>query len=98
MNTKGLPLCKAYLDSCRKRKKPEQNVADFFFGSKPEKAASWLNPMEADIECAYLETLNIRISLRNGTSHICRGFRSEQRADGEFVLTCEIPPVEYQLR
>jgi hypothetical protein len=98
MNTQVLPLRKAYVDGCCRREKPEEHVVDFLFGSNPDKAEPWLTKADADMQCAFLMTREIEILLRNGGKHICKGFKSEQRASGEFVVSCEIPPVEYQLR
>jgi hypothetical protein len=97
MNAQAQPLCKAYIAGWSRREEPEKHICDFFFGSKPDKAAPWPNNTEADLECAFLETLAITIRLRNGRRYICKGFKSEKRANGEFVISCEIPPVSDQI-
>jgi hypothetical protein len=79
-----------------KRKKPEECIGDFLFCSDPKKAKSWVTQAEADMDCAFLENRRIEISLRDGSKHICKGFRTEQRSQCEFVIACDIPPISEQ--
>jgi hypothetical protein len=90
-----MELCKVYIQGWRRREKPEWHVCDFFFCSA-DKAGTWHTQAEADTECAFLETLDIEIALREGGKFICRGFQSEPRPNGEFVISCKIPPVSLQ--
>jgi hypothetical protein len=63
MNTQSLPLRKAYVNGCQKRKQPEQYIVDFFFGSSLDKAEPWLTKADADLQCAFLATREIEILL-----------------------------------
>lgn len=91
-----MELCKAYLSGWQQREKPQQDIADFFFTSNIASALSWQTKSEADLNCAFLIGREIEIRLRTGGQHICRAFKSDKRADGEFIITCDIPPVSEQ--
>jgi hypothetical protein len=98
MNTQAQLLCKAYVRGWRRREEPEQYICDYSFTGDLDDAEPWPTKAEADTHCAFLATREIEILLRNGGKYICKGFKSEQRASGEFVVSCEIPPVDHQLR
>jgi hypothetical protein len=87
----------AYIEGFLKRDDSE-GVFDCLFEYESDKAKSWPTKAEADARCAFLETLEIGIVLLDGGKHICKGFKSEQRANGEFVISCEIPPTSQQAR
>ncbi len=96
--TEAMELCRAYLHGWKKREKPEEYICDFFFTSDIQKAAYWPTKAEADVECAFLDSRSIWIDLQNGGQHICRAFESEELANGQFAIKCNIPPVAIQAR
>jgi hypothetical protein len=91
-----MELCKTYVAGFVKDEKGS-GTSECLFTYDLAKATRWFTKAQADADCAYLETLEISILLRSGRPHICKGFRSEKQADGQFVITCNVPPVSEQI-
>jgi hypothetical protein len=89
-------LSKAYIYRWQQREKPEQHTTDFWFSSKPEKAACWQTKEEAEADCKLFNLYSIKIVSADGGTYTCKGFRAEERNPGEFVIFCEAPFVRKQ--
>jgi len=64
---------------------------DVDFSSKKEAAYSWQTEQEARDEANILEHRDIAITTAEGHRHVCKGYRVEERAPGEFIIWCEAP-------
>ena len=87
---------KAYIAHWMNRQKPEEHLANYWFDSRPEKAACWQTKERADSDCALLNHLQIEIPSSNGGTHVCNGFKVEKLPSGNFAIFCEAPfiPIE----
>jgi hypothetical protein len=86
-------MTKAYLTKwVPRQKKGEEHWSDFAFDHDPEKAAHWETKDQADIDCRFLNGMNVKIDSPDGTQHhICRDFAVEERAPKTFVVFCMLP-------
>ncbi len=82
---------KGYIVRWKRREKPEADTTDYWFDSRPEKAAYWETKEEAENDCVLFERHPIVLTLSGGSTHTCTGFRVEQRAPKEFVIFCLAP-------
>ena len=57
------------------------------FTANREAAHSWSRKREAEIEAATLEQQPIKIKKADGQDHVCTGYKVEERAPGEFILS-----------
>ncbi len=84
-------MLKAYVQSWELLKEPEGNKIDYWFCSRPEDAAAWESQQEANNDCVLFDRHHIVVSSSQGGTFICRDFRTEERAPGEFVVYCTGP-------
>jgi hypothetical protein len=85
-------MSKGYITRWKLREKPEeQGKVDYLFDSHAENAASWETKEEAEADCIIFDHHRIVIPSAEGGTHICSGFKVEQRAEKEFVVFCEAP-------
>jgi len=84
-------MLKAYISRWKARERPEEHILDYWFDSHPENAAFWKTKEEADSDCVIFDYHRIVIPSAEGGSHICSGFKAEQRAPNEFVVFCVAP-------
>lgn len=75
----------------RKTSEDDGNMLDYWFTANSEEAAVWKTKEEADLDCTLFDRRAIEIPSSVGGKHICRGFRSEERKPGEFVVFCDAP-------
>jgi len=64
---------------------------DVDFTSKKESACSWSTRQAAAEDAAMLEHHNIAINTADGGRHVCKGYRVEERAPGEYIICLEAP-------
>jgi hypothetical protein len=85
-------MLKGYITGWKEREKPEEHhIVDLGFDHRPEKAACWPTREQAENDCAIFDHWQIVIPSADGGTHICKGFKVEKRAPGEFVVFCEAP-------
>lgn len=84
-------MLKSYIARWKAREKPEAQIIDYWFDSNPENAACWETKEEAEGDCVIFDRQRIAIPSAEGGTHICRGFKVEQRAPKQFVVFCTIP-------
>jgi hypothetical protein len=89
-------MAKAFINRWKQRDKPEDDITDFWFTSNPESAACWETKEHAESECTLFDLFSIKIPTAEGGTYVCRGFRTEGRKSGEFVIFCEGPFVAQQ--
>jgi hypothetical protein len=90
---KGTQMAKGYVFSKDVVKDPDgfSTRIDVEFSSKKEAAYSWQTEQEARDEANILERRDIAITTAEGQRHVCKGYRVEERAPGEFIIWCEAP-------
>jgi hypothetical protein len=59
------------------------------FGSSIQNAGSWDDQRNAEVECLAFNIPG-RITMHTRSRLPCSDFRVEQRAEGDFVISCEI--------
>jgi len=84
-------MLKGYINRWEERKKPEQHKVDYWFSSRIEGAATWPTKEEAESNCVIFNYHRIVIPSSHGGTHVCDGFKVEQRVPGEFVAYCMAP-------
>ena len=85
-------MLKGYVTGWKDRQKPEErHIVDVGFDHRPEKGACWKTRQEAENDCPIFDHWRIVIPSAEGGTHVCRGFRVEERAPAEFVVFCEGP-------
>jgi len=85
-------MSKGYVSNWKKCEEPLlRHITDYFFDSRPEKAAIWDTLEDAHNDCIFFENIGITIQTSNGEQHKCHSFQSEQREDGKYVIYCEAP-------
>jgi hypothetical protein len=87
-------LLKGYIIGWRQRETlPEKSYStvDVGFDHRPEKGYRWKTRRLAEADCVMFDSLGIRVPSAEGGEHICNGFQTEERANGEFVVFCEGP-------
>jgi len=84
-------MLKGYVSRWKPREKPEENVIDYWFDSRPEKGACWETRQDAENDCVIFNYHLIEIPSSKGGKHICKDFKVEQRAPNEFVVFCFAP-------
>lgn len=83
---------KAYIDSWKKRVKPEErDITDYTFDYRPERALHWDTRQDAENDCVLFNRWGIVIDLAGGGKHVCKSFKVEELASGEFAVFCEAP-------
>ena len=87
---------KAYIAHWKKREKPDEHLAYYWFDSRSEKGVRSKTEGQADIDCALFNDLQIEIPSSNGGTHICRGFTVEKLTSGDFAIFCEAPFIPEQ--
>jgi hypothetical protein len=71
------------------------------FTSKRESACYWQTKQEAENEAGMLEYHDIEITNEEGQRHICKGYKVEERAPGEYIISLDAPfrsPVEQRIK
>lgn len=63
---------------------------DVWFGTK-EDGMTWKTREEAERACGWFENRAIKLRLVDGGTHICKGFKVEERKPGQFVIYCDAP-------
>jgi hypothetical protein len=85
-------LLKGYVIGYASRKEPDESgIVDVGFDHRPQKGMVVNTRQQAEMECALLNALRIKIPSALGGPHICQGFKPEERGPGEFVIFCEAP-------
>lgn len=84
-------MLKGYLSRWKLREKPEEQIMDYWFDSRPEKAACWEKREDAENDCVIFNYHHIVIPSSEGGTHVCKDFKVEQRAPNEFVVFCVAP-------
>jgi len=84
-------MLKGYVNRWKKRDKPEEHVMDYWFCSRAENAAVWDTREGAENDCVLFNHHRIVIPSSEGGTYICRDFKVEERAPGEFVVFCMAP-------
>jgi len=84
-------MLKGYIVGWKVREKPEEHKIDYWFDHRAEKAAYWPTRQEAENDCAIFDYHCIVIPSAEGGTHVCNGFKVEERAPGEFVVFCLAP-------
>jgi hypothetical protein len=79
-------MLKGYVADWKYRERPERHILDVGFDGHPENAASWKTKEEAEEQCVMLDSKGIEIRSSEGGTHICKGFRVEERRQGEFDI------------
>ena len=83
---------KGYVSRWKYRDKEKQpHVMDVWFASQPANAAIWDSETEAQNDCVIFNYWHIVIPVATGGTHVCKDFKVEKRAGGEFVVFCEGP-------
>jgi hypothetical protein len=85
-------MTKGYLAGWKRRKGPqEEQIIDYWFSPTPDRAATWATRLEAENECTSIFHFGIDVLAIGGGTYFCRNFVVEERAPGEFVVSCEAP-------
>lgn len=82
---------KGYVSRWQKRERPDENIMDYWFCSRAENAAVWDTREGAENDCVLFNRHQIVIPSSNGGPYVCRDFKIEERAPGEFVVYCVAP-------
>jgi len=93
---------KGYVSGISIRKGPDEfsKFIDVDFTGKRESACSWKTKQEAENEAGMLEYHNIAITNEVGQRHICKGYKVEERAPGEYIISLDAPfrsPIEQRI-
>jgi hypothetical protein len=100
MSQEMVSVFKAYITGWEELGKLEEERQNVDVGSYPilvefhpdlERAASFYTREEAEEKCLTLGRFSVKIRSVEGETHICKGFKVEERAPGEFVVFCEAP-------
>jgi hypothetical protein len=84
-------MLKAYITKWTEEPQERHTRFDVRFDSHPQNAAYWKTKEQAENECVIFDRLNIVIPSAEGGTHICNGFRVEERKPEEFVIFYEGP-------
>jgi hypothetical protein len=90
MNEITSPMRKAYLESWKRREKPDP-FTDYLFSFDPEKADTWETRQGAQDDCTAMFNKGIPIDVAGGGKYLCRNFVVEEREPGVFIVSCEAP-------
>lgn len=84
---------KGYVSGISIRKGPDEfsKFIDVDFTGKRESAYHWQTKQEAENEAGMLEYHNIAITNEVGQRHICKGYKVEERAPGEYIISLDAP-------
>lgn len=80
---------KRYIRQWRERV-PERN-GNSWFVEHPENALAFSNLADVRGCCELLSEMGVEMPSAKGGTFICRGFKSEERNSGEFVIFCQGP-------
>ncbi|HET6844716.1 MAG TPA: hypothetical protein VFK06_23985 [Candidatus Angelobacter sp.] len=94
---------KGYVSNISTRKGQDEftKFLDVAFTRKRESACSWQTKQEAEIEARMLEYHDIAITNEVGQRYICKGYKVEQRAPGEYIISLDAPfrsPIEQRIK
>ena len=85
-------MSKEYVIWYKFRTVPEERYrVDVWFSPYPDKAMYWDTRAQAEADCDLFERWQIEIPSSQGGTHVCVGFRVEQRTANEFVVCCDGP-------
>lgn len=84
---------KGYVSGISIRKGADEfsKFIDVDFTSKRESAVSWHTKQEAEHEAGMLEYHDIAITNEVGRRYICKGYKVEERAPGEYIISLDAP-------
>jgi hypothetical protein len=94
---------KGYVGKISTRKGPDEfsKFLDVDFTSKRESACYWQTKQEAENEAGMLEYHDIAITNEAGQRYICKGYKVEERAPGEYIISLDAPfrsPIEQRIK
>lgn len=89
-------MLKAYITKWTEEPQERHIRVDVRFDSHQENAAYWPTREEAENECAVFDSLKIVIPSAEGGTHVCKGFKVEERTPDEFILFCEGPFIQLE--
>lgn len=85
-------MTKAYLTKRIPRgNQSEEHWSDFAPDDDPEKAAHRDSKEQADIDCRFLNEMNVRIDSTDGIQHLSGDFAVEKKTQDKFVVFCMLP-------
>ena len=61
------------------------------FGNTKEGAGFWPTKQDAEEDAGMLEYHDVAITTAEGQRHVCKGYKVEERAPGEFVVFVDAP-------
>src|ERR1041384_6646201 len=84
---------KGYVSNISIRKGPGDfgKFIDVDFTGKRESAVSWDTKQEAENEAGMLEYHDIAITNEAGKRYVCKGYKVEERAPGEYIISLDAP-------
>src|SRR4051794_15059626 len=77
--------------STRKGTDKFSKFLDVDFTNKREAACYWQTKQEAENEAGMLEYHDIAITNEAGQRYICKGYKVEERAPGEYIISLDAP-------
>ncbi len=84
-------MLKGYVSRWKSREKPDEHIMDYWFCSRAENAAHWGTREEAENDRVLFNRHRIVIPSSQGGTYTCHDFTVEERAPGEFVISCLAP-------
>ena len=85
-------MLKGYISRWKRKEKPEDNILDYWFCTRPGDAAYWGSREEAENDCVVFNRhQRIVIPSSQGGTYVCQDFKVEERKPGEFVVFCIAP-------
>jgi hypothetical protein len=86
-------MLKGYVIGWKERPTERHTQVDVYFDHRPEKVYSRETREGAELDCRYLDSLDIRVGSAEGEAQLCAGFKAEERAPNQFVVFCAYPLV-----
>src|SRR5438270_13679980 len=86
-----MTICRGYVSRWQlvtENGKPPRT--DYWFNSKIENAAHWPTRQDAENDCVLFNR-GILIPSNEGGTHVCKGFKVEERTPVEYVVYCDAP-------